>query len=653
MFKYLLILFFSLNLFPSVEGIVLDQFGKPISNLKIELKEKNLITKTDENGKFKFEIEAGKYEIIILGQKYQLNFRNSPVEIFIRTFEEEVIIEPPGTVLSHFPENIMQIPSSSISEMLVFGPNIQLNGLGGAFQTISIGGMAKQRIQIEVMGYKIEGLRRAGTDFGTFHPDLFRGLNLYEMGIGFTHGSKAMGGTIDFELPSFYENKIETNFAYGTNNKSKSVSLNYGSENYLIFSGYQDANLYWDGDGEKQTGYFKRANLYGSYKIRGDQGTTFLDILLTNGWDIGKPFLSSDKTEYPENNFHLIGLRGNHKNINYQIGTYYQDLETTTSQERSFFKSINIQGKLFYAKGNYSFGFETNSFPEFYANNQFSSAHSEPLKNAYKIDTSIFSSYEKSFSPSLKFFSGLRINYFKAGDSNSQKDDLMPGIFLKISREGNLCYDLSLYNIYRFPSIEELFYSGLTARGYVQGNEKLKPEKGYGISFQLKKNFKEREVGISFSYKDAKNYIERYKISSKLYSYKNTDEVEIFSGSLFAQSKYYFANLSYSNGENKKTGSSIDDLKPLSLNFGFIKKINNFQPFLLFTLSDELKDPGPNELERESYFVLSTGINYYYNDFIFSIKGENLFDKSYIPQGDEKAVPQMGRNFLLSINYKK
>lgn len=204
MFKFLMILFFSLNLFPSIEGIVLDQFGKPISNLKIELKEKNIITKTDENGKFKFDLEAGVYEIIILGQKYQLDFKNSPVEIFMKTFEEEIIIEPPGTVLSHFPENIMQIPNSSISEMLTFGPNIQLNGLGGAFQTISIGGMAKQRVQIEVMGYKIEGLRRAGTDFGTFHPDLFNGLNLYEMGLGFTQGSNAMGGTIDFELPFFF-----------------------------------------------------------------------------------------------------------------------------------------------------------------------------------------------------------------------------------------------------------------------------------------------------------------------------------------------------------------------------------------------------------------------------------------------------------------
>lgn len=450
----------------------------------------------------------------------------------------------------------------------------------------------------------------------------------------------------------FFENKIETNFAYGTNNKSKSISLLYGSNNYLIFSGYQDADYYWDGNGERQAGYFKRGNLYGSYKIEGEQGIAYLDLLLTNGWDIGKPFLSSDKTEYPENNFHLIGLRGSYKNINYQIGTYYQDLETTTSNERSFFKSLNIQGKLFYTKENLSFGFETNSFPLIYANNQLSSAHYEPLKDAYKIDTSIFSSYEKPLSSSFKFFSGLRINYFKARDFNSQKDDLMPGIFFKISREGSFNYDLSLYNIYRFPSIEELFYSGLTARGYVQGNKNLKPEKGYGISFQCRKNFKKVEAGISISFKEAENYIERYKISSKLYSYKNTDEVEIFSGGLFIQSKYYFANLSYSNGKNKRIGSSIDDLKPLSLNFGFMKKVNNFEPFLLFTLSDELKNPGPNELQRESYFILNTGFNYYYKAFTFSIKCENLFDKNYIPQGDEKAVPQIGRNFLISIKYK-
>jgi len=647
-----LALFFSFNLFSSIEGIILNQKGNVLSNVKVVLLEKNIETLTDKEGKFSFAVEEGEYTISFLNQVYKVKFKKSPIKIIVKTFEEEILVEPPGAISEAINKNIFEIPKGTIAENLTFIQNISLNGLGGAFQTVSIDGMAKQRVQVEVEGYKIEGLRRAGTDFGIFHPDLFDSLSLYKIGTGFTHGSNAMGGTIDFYASSIFEDKINTKISYGTNNKDKSVSFLKGFKNFSLFSGYQSADYYFDGNGERQDGYFKRANLYGILKLEGEESINYIDLLLTKGWDIGKPFLSTDKTEYPENNLHLFGIRGFYKNVFYQFGTYYQDLETRTTKERSFFKSINLQGKFYYFKGNYSFGFETNSFPKYYANNRLSSGFYEPLKDSSKYDFSLFSSYEKDIGKNYKFFSGLRLNYFKAENLNKEKETTIPGIYLKLSKEGNLNFDISFYNIYRFPSIEELFYSGMTARGYVEGNENLKSKEGYGISFKLSKSIKENEFGFFVSYKDAKNYIERYKVSKDLYSYKNIDEVEIYSGAVYFQNNYFFSNLSYSKGENKKTSEDIDDQKPFSLNFGFIHKFNNFQPFLFFTLSDKLKNPGPNELERDGYFVLNLGTNYYFSDDIyFSLKVENLFDKEYIPQGDEKAVAQIGRNFLLTFAY--
>ncbi|MEJ5166645.1 MAG: TonB-dependent receptor [Thermoanaerobaculia bacterium] len=649
---FFLFLLFCFNLFSSIEGILVDQKGNPLSRVEVQLKD-GPSTITDEEGRFSFPLKEGVYEVIILNGVYKINFKDYLVKIIIKTFGEEVTIEPPGATSSYVPNKIMEIPKATLSENLTLIPNIHLNGLGGAFQTISISGMAKQRVQVEVMGYKIEGLRRAGTDFGTFHPDLFTSLNLYETGLGFTHGSNAMGAAVDFEFPQIFKENLSAHISYGTNNKNKSISALYSNEKLNIFTGYQEADYYWDGAGEKQLGYFKRANLVGSFKFEGVESINFLDFLLTRGWDIGKPFLSSDKTDYPENNLHILGLRGSYKNLNYQFGTYYQDLETTTTKERSFFKSLNIQGKLFYFKEKFSFGFETNSYPLFYANNRLTSGFYDPLKDASKYDLSLFSSYENYLNKSIKLFAGLRVNYFNGTNKDKEKEETIPGLFLKISKEGKINFDFSIYNIYRFPSIEELFYTGMTARGYVQGNENLKSEKGYGISLQLRKKFNKNEAGLSISYKDAKNYIERYKVSKDLYSYKNTDEVEILSGSLYLQGEFYFLNISSSRGENKKTGEDIDDQKPLTLNAGFYKKFSKFEPFLFFTLSDKLKNPGPNEVERDGYFVLNLGTNFYLNEnMYFSFKIENLTDENYIPQGDEKAVPQMGRSFLLSFYLK-
>lgn len=640
---------FCLNLFSSIEGILVDQRGKPLTGIEVQIKD-GPSTITDEEGKFSFPLEEGVYELVILNGIYKVNFKGIPVKVIVKTFGEEVIIEPPGATSSYVPDKIMEIPKATLSENLTLIPDIHLNGLGGAFQTVSISGMAKQRVQIEVMGYKIEGLRRAGTDFGTFHPDLFTSLNLYQTGLGFTHGSNAMGAAVDFEFPQIFKENLGAHFSYGTNNKNKSISTLYSNEKLNLFTGYQEADYYWDGAGEKQMGYFKRVNLVGTCKLEGKESINFFDFIFTRGWDIGKPFLSSDKTDYPENNLHILGLRGSYRNFNYQFGTYYQDLETTTTKERSFFKSLNIQGKLFYFKDNYSFGFETSSYPLYYANNRLSTGFYEPLEDASKYDLSLFSSYENYLIKSFKIFAGFRFNYFYAENIDKEKEAKIPGLFFKISKEGNLNYDFSIYNIYRFPSIEELFYTGMTARGYVVGNDKLKSEKGYGISFQLRKKFNEIEAGLNISYKDAKNYIERYKVSKDLYSYKNTDEVEIFSGSLYFQGKFYFLNLSSSRGENKKTGEDIDDQKPLSLNAGFFKKFQKFEPFLFFTLAEDLKNPGPNEIKRDGYFVLNLGFNFFLGEGIYlSFKIENLTDELYIPQGDEKAVPQMGRNFFFGL----
>ncbi len=646
--------FLCINLFGDIGGFIINQRGNPVQNVEVKLKEKEMVTSTKENGEFFFQVEKGIYELIILNQSFKIDFtKENFVKIFIKTFEEEIFVEPPGILPENIPKKVLEIPKGqSYAEILPLLPNIYLNGLGGAFQTVSIGGMAKNRIQMEVNGLRVEGLRRAGTDLGTFHSEIFEGLNLYEVGLGFTHGSSAMGGTLDFSLRESFKEFLKTSLSFSSNNEKFSVSTKKGSKNYFLFAGYEEANSYKDGKGVRQDGFFKRGNLYGAYKFQGKNSINYVDLLLTKGWDIGKPFLSEEKTTYPKNNLDLLGFRGFYKNLSYQFGLIYQDLETKTTKEKSYLKSSSFQGKGYYSKGNLSFGLEFYSILDMDAENFLSTGFYKPLKNAKKYDTSLISSYETNFEK-YKFFTGLRYNYFYSSNNVKEKKDTIPSFFLMVSKEGFFNYSLSFYNLYRFPSIEELFYSGMTARGYVQGNEKLKTEEGLGATLKIQKRIKDKDFAFLISYKKVDNFIERYKVSKDLYSYRNTEKVKIWEYVFSYQNNFSFLNFSISKGEDKKTGAPIDDQKPLTINGGFYKKIKRFEPFIFLTWGDRNSNPGPNEVERQNYFVLNLGSNYELNKLNLYVKIENLFDAAYTPQGDNKAVPQMGRNFIFGINFIK
>ncbi len=654
-FGLLFLPFFCINLFGGIGGFILNQRGNPVQNVEVKLKEKEMVTFTKENGEFSFQVEKGVYELIILNQSFKVDFtKENFIKILIKTFEEEIFVEPPGSIFENIPKRVLRIPKGqSYAETLPLLPNIYLNGLGGAFQTVSIGGMAKNRIQMEVNGLRIEGLRRAGTDLGTFHSEIFEGLNLFELGLGFTHGSSAMGGTLDFSLLENFEDFLKTSLSISTNNEKFSVFTKKGSKNYFLFAGYEEANSYEDGGGVKQDGFFKRGNLYGAYKFQGKNSINYIDLLLTKGWDIGKPFLSEEKTTYPKNNLNLLGFRGFYKDLSYQVGLIYQDLETKTTKEKSYLKSSSFQGKGYYSKGNLSFGLEFYFVPDMDAENYLITGFNKPLKDAKKLDTSLISSYEINFKKRYKFFTGLRYNYFYSSNREKEKKENISSFFVMVSKEGFFNSSLSLYNIYRFPSLEELFYSGMTARGYVQGNEKLKTEKGLGATLKIQKRIKDKDFAFLISYKEVNNFIEKYKVSKDLYSYRNTEKVKIWEYVFSYQNTFSFLNFSLSKGKDKKTGAPIDDQKPLTINGGFYKRLKRFEPFIFFTWGDRYSNPGPNEVERESYFVLNLGSNYELDKLNLYFKIENFFDDTYTPQGDNKAVPQMGRNFIFGINFIK
>ena len=315
-------------LLAGVSGILIDPSGAPVPGVEIRVVGQDGSAVTDAQGAFALDLAPGAYRLEILNHAVAAVFKEgSPASVRIPFFTERVIVEPPtaeGTEVSK--AELTDAPGASLTDKLAAQPGLALNGLGGATQSVSIGGMAKHRVRMELNGYRIEGDRRAGGDFATLIPSLVDGVNIFKGGTGLTHGSEAIGGVVDADLPrpASVERPVEVSTGTGDNNDERHILAKLTRPGAVLALGYEKAGDFEDGDGNELPGHFTRYNLSTTLKRGDGDSQRFYDLFFSRGEDLGKPQDTTRPTEYPENTIGILGTRGFTGAWRYQAGLIYQ-----------------------------------------------------------------------------------------------------------------------------------------------------------------------------------------------------------------------------------------------------------------------------------------------------------------------------------------
>ncbi len=638
----------------AVSGTVLDNTGTPLPEVYVTVSSKNLSAVTDENGVFSVELAPGRYTIEIFDIPYDVLFQaEKPNIITLKTASVTVIGRMTSSGTVNTVEDIQKSTGSGLSDMLSKEADIHTAGIGGALSTVSIGGFAKHRIQTTVNGFRVSADRRAGSDLGTLIPSMADRAGVYRGSSGSALGSEAIGGALDIGLAAPDGGKHFSFLSEFSENNNRGLAfLSAALPSFVVSAAFEDAGRYEDGEDNKQEGFYSRTNLHTAWKPAIGR-FTLIDAFYSEGNDIGKPSTSSSPTVYPDDILAFTGIRSFGKRTDFQAAVIYQELFTYKAGESSEVTSWNFHGTGMYHFRGWRAGLDIYTRQNVDSTVFLDSGISKPIEDGKRWEISPIVSYRKPFGRFFTFSGNARYQYFRASNKGMSFDDDIANGSAELSASSKAgVFALQLYTTYRFPSLDELLYSGLTARGYIEANPDLSPEKGRGMSLSWSRTNSICTAGIRGSIQDVDDYIERIKTAGGVYTYRNIQDVRVYDISFSADGKWLSVAASFAKGYDRETGDDIDDIPPAKFTATFTPSAGRFEPFLNIQLADDKSHPGPSELERGSWAVVNIGCACRFTDaFKGTLKISNAGDQFYWASADESAVPSEGRNVTLSFRY--
>ena len=314
---------------------------------------------------------------------------------------------------------------------------------------------------------------------------------------------------------------------------------------------------------------------------------------------------------------------------------------------------MNLHGKTFYELGGFTFGAEVYTRQGVDADVSLTTGPVKPLDGAWRWEVSPLAAYERALGRAWTLEAGLRWNQIWAsnGDAESRNDGLPTGLVRLRWTDGPLSFAAGAFNTYRFPTLEELYYTGLSARGYVNSNPDLDPESGIGGGVEAAWTHGGLEASLGYQIQEVDDFIERYKESGEYY-FRNIGGARVQDVTAALKGGDFRLSVSWSEGEDTDSGGAIDDIPALRAAASWRRAFGAFEPWMMVQWADDKTDPGPNELERESYTVIGLGCAWTVTDaFSVELKADNLLDEAYFPVADNQGVMAMGRRIVLGATF--
>ncbi|MEN8155084.1 MAG: TonB-dependent receptor, partial [Acidobacteriota bacterium] len=238
---------------------------------------------------------------------------------------------------------------------------------------------------------------------------------------------------------------------------------------------------------------------------------------------------------------------------------------------------------------------------------------------------------------------------------STNSPSLFLGIVKKFSDKISLFFNTG--TSFRNPSLSESYYTGITGRKYVTGNPDLDPEKSLNIDTGIKLHSGNLFLGFYMFQNNIKDMIERYRIENGSYTYNNIDSGKISGAETEFQwfpspNLELFSHFNYYYGRSVKTDDPLNDIPSPKLFAG--GKVNLGKSWLEMNLLHSFKktDPGPSEIENNSYnLVTIKGGHYFSSKFFAFIKISNILNNNFFPNPDPDIPENDGINITAGMNF--
>ncbi|MDP2565518.1 TonB-dependent receptor [Pseudoalteromonas marina] len=279
----------------TIEGVVLNNKGKVVSNATVEVEGSDLKVTTDENGKFVItELKNGLKELHIVAPGYAhlhrditiindekqsvtFNLKRSPIEVIdieaTPIHMSAMESASPVSVLSG--EQLRRQQAATLGDSLEKLPGVNTNFHGKVASTPIIRGLSGPRVLITQNGLDVSDVSRVGPDHSVAsEASTAQQIEVLRGPATLFYGSGAIGGVVnvvDNRLPTDSTTRGEWNLEHNSADNQKVASFNAttGTDSVAFYADafWREADDYEvpvaaaiDNDGEGHSGDYKVEN---------------------------------------------------------------------------------------------------------------------------------------------------------------------------------------------------------------------------------------------------------------------------------------------------------------------------------------------------------------------------------------------------------
>lgn len=544
---------------------------------------------------------------------------------------------------------------SDFQDWIIRVPGVGATGQNGLFETFSIRGSGGNGILVLAAGVPITAQRRAGVPVAFVEPYLLGEVNVTRGPAVVHFGAGALGGAVSLEPRWFIAPFVAG--GYATAGGETTLAAGTGSDDFSLGAARHRAGDSNAPDGTPLNTGFERSSA--TLQARHRSGKFVFDALLipSRTENIGKSnirFPDRQVTTYPEDE-HTIGrLRLRHDN-GFEASAYAHDQKLSTfkqtpDRDDAYAFIGSRDGGLTVQRSWESGDFSNDLGVEYFGRRdvQGYDAKGNPadrnysLKDAREDNRSLFAITNWQVAPEFALELGGRATtneQQQAGAISRDSDAAFTAGAVYMPRV-NTRWTVNLSSGYRFATLEERFFTGVTGRGEIVANPNLGSEHSLGADIGFAWYAGDWNTEIHVWRTNVDDLIQKVEIDPDVEGYVNVGHAKLHGadatlGWAATDSLFFNASSSLVLGEDN-TGQPLYGIPPLRASLQATWDIGVVSLSGLFTHRWRKSRPGYEELEREAVDIVAAQASYHARAGLdLQIYVRNALDKSYYATSDE------------------
>lgn len=578
--------------------------------------------------------------------------------------------------------DIINVESQSISprtfaDLIKYTPGITLNGQGGLFQSYSIRGFSKSRIRTEIEGVPILTDRRAGNSLSFVDPEFIESINIKKGPVSALYGSDAMGGVVSSSLKS--HNQSSFNVQTQPSDEQISLSLLYSNDFTSSGLSYRKANNSKAPNDQILHTEYEQFSSYIKTEQYFNELLATASVLVSHTNDVGKSsalYPTERVTLYPSDLHSVVFASLSNESSWYaNIFHHYQNWDSDVLRPEKRLNTTSYQshtlGGLYYIYVPYISENDKIGIDLVSRRGVKIDEVEKDLDSNLNSKTDVLLGSQENFAVFMEstwhldnvttLSTGFRFDkFYQQNDllKQSKHDDALNGsIALNFSANENWTLSAELGTGFRMPTLSELYFNGETPRGSTLGNPNLEPEKNIGLALSSKWQISNLEIQANIYHQSIDNYIERYRISDELRSYRNLEQGDIQGFEMYLsykQTKDFTHSLSYQwqSGEDQEQ-KILADLNTPEITYQTAISSQQFSIKNMLRYRFEKNEVADGEKPLAAVIVWDLKTHWYVNESLtLTLSGLNLLDKEYTASADEDAALQAERRASVGLNFR-